>query len=315
MAERIARQRARLVAAESAVFAHYGIEATSAPLPVHDPPLTTRVVRSGQGPPAVLLHGSSMTATVWAPLLPHLAGRSLYLVDLPGCGMSDPFDYADVDIAAHQSAFVGSVLDALGLRRAALVGSSLGGMFALRYALGEPARVTALALVSAPALALPGAHVPFPMSLASNRRLGRLINAVTPPPSPRMMRRLLAMIGGKASVRDIPKAMFDALGAATALAGPTNASMGPETFRWGTPHAHIPVTDDELAGCQVPVQFIWGHNDKVQPPQAAKRAVELLPDARVEILPGGHGIWFDVPDRCGQLLTEFLRETEQKAAS
>lgn len=315
MAERIARQRARLEAAEPAVFAHYGIEATSAPLALKDPPSMTRVVRCGQGPPVVLLHGSSMTATVWAPLLPHLEGRSLYLVDLPGCGMSDRFDYSGVDIAAHQSAFVGSVLDSLGLRRAALVGSSLGGMFALRYALEQPARVSALALVSAPALALPGAHVPFPMSMASSRRLGRLMNAMTPPPSPRMMRRLLAMIGGKASVRDIPEAMFDALGAAMALAGPTNASMGPEMFRRGTPHAHIPVTDDELAGCQVPVQFIWGQNDKVQPPQAAKRAAELLPDARVETLPGGHGIWFDVPDRCGELLTEFLRDTEQEATS
>lgn len=301
-----ADQRARLSAAEAKVFAHYGIDATSGPLDLDDPRLRTRVVRCGQGPATVLLHGSSMTATVWAPLLPHLPHRSLYLIDLPGCRLADQFDYAGVDIAAHQAAFLGGVLDALGLAHAALIGSSLGGMFALRFALAQPARVSALALVSAPAIALPGARIPFPMSLASSRRLGRLLNALTPAPSPRMMRRLLAMIGGKESVRHIPEALLDALGAAMALAGPTNASMAPETFRWRTPHAHIPVTDEELAGCTVPVQFIWGDHDKVQPVHAGIRAAELLPHARVDILPGGHGIWFEHPARCGRLLTEFL---------
>lgn len=91
--------------------------ATSEPLVLADPQLTTRVVRVGAGPPTVLFHGGTLTSTVWAPLLPHLPGRSLFLVDLPGCGLADPFDYAVVDLAAHQTAFVGSVLDALGLER------------------------------------------------------------------------------------------------------------------------------------------------------------------------------------------------------
>lgn len=41
----------------------------------------------------VLLHGGALTSTVWAPLLAHLPGRSLYLVDLPGCGLAAAFDY------------------------------------------------------------------------------------------------------------------------------------------------------------------------------------------------------------------------------
>jgi 2-hydroxy-6-oxonona-2,4-dienedioate hydrolase len=111
---RRAGQRARLQAAETAAFAHYGVDAISASLVVADPPLTTRVVRLGAGPPTVLFHGGGLTSTVWAPLLRHLAGRSLYLVDLPGCGLADPFDYHGVDLAAHQTAFVGSVLDTWG---------------------------------------------------------------------------------------------------------------------------------------------------------------------------------------------------------
>ena len=49
----------------------------------------------------MLLHGSSMAATVWAPLLADLPGRSRYLIDLRGCGLGEPFDYAGVDNAAH----------------------------------------------------------------------------------------------------------------------------------------------------------------------------------------------------------------------
>lgn len=312
--ERIARERARLIAAEAEVFAHYGVDATSEPLVVDDPPLTTRVVRCGQGPPAVLLHGGSMTATAWAPLLSHLPGSSLHLVDLPGCGLADPFDYAGVDLAAHQAAFVGSVLDALGLERAALVGSSLGGMFALRCTLDRPARVTALAVVSAPALALPGARAPFPISLAGHRRLGPLIDAMTPSLSPRMTRRLLAIVGGEDGLRDVPEAMFDALGAALTLAGPTNTSMAPELFRRSRPHPHIPATDAELAACDVPVLFVWGQQDKVQGPEAGRRAARTLPRGRLEVLPGGHAIWFDQPTRCGQLLTEFLLEVGTEPA-
>jgi pimeloyl-ACP methyl ester carboxylesterase len=156
-AERLrAEQRARLQAAEVEAFAHYGIDATSEPLVLEDPPLTTRVVRVGSGPPTVLFHGSTLTSTVWAPLLPHLPGRSLHLVDLPGCGLADPFDYEGVDLAAHQEAFVSSVLDALGLDRATLIGASMGGWFVLRFAIERPERVVAAARVTAPANARPG---------------------------------------------------------------------------------------------------------------------------------------------------------------
>lgn len=307
----LAGQRARLKAAEARTFAHYGIEASSELVVLEDPPIGVRVVRCGQGPATVLLHGASLTAVVWAPLVPHLPDRSIFLVDLPGCGLSDPFDYTGVDIAAHQGAFVGGVLDALGLQRAALVGASLGGMLALRFALERPERVTGLALVSAPALALPGARVPLPMRLGSGR-LGRIMSRLEPPPSAAMTRRMLALVGGRASVRDGPDALFDALGAAMVLAGPTNLSAAAAMLRGSHPLPGIQLTDDDLRGCEVPVQLVWGSHDKVQGPDAAVRAAGVLPDAQVEILPGGHGIWLEHPARCGELLTDFLSSAERR---
>jgi pimeloyl-ACP methyl ester carboxylesterase len=301
-------QHTRLRTAEVEVFAHYGIDAVSEPLVLARPDLTTRVVRVGSGPPTVLFHGGALTSTVWAPLLPHLPGRCLYLVDLPGCGLADPVDYSQVDLASHQTAFVSAVLDSLGLEAACLVGASMGGWFALRYAIERPERTVAAALVSAPAVALPGALMPVPMALTSTW-LGRRLGAIAPPPSARMMRRMLASIGGNDSVAGTPEPMFDALGAATALAAPSYATL--DLCRWRTPHGHLQIVEAELAACRTPVLLLWGEDDKVQSPAAGARAAELLPRGRLEVLPGGHGLWFEHPERCGHLLTEFLQDRER----
>lgn len=304
---RRAEQLARLEAAEGEVFAHYGVEVTSEPLILEDPPSTTRVVRLGSGPPTVLLHGGALASTVWAPLLAFLPGRSLLLVDLPGCGFADPLDLGAVDLARHQTAFVGGVLDALGLPRASLIGASMGGWYALRYTIEQPDRVAATALVTAPAVALPGAVMPAQMAMTSTW-LGRRMASFARPPSVRMTRRMLASIGGQGSVVGAPDALFEALGTATALAAPSYASL--DVCRWRTPHRHLQVTEAELETCPTPVLLLWGEHDKVQAPEGGAWAAGRLPRGRLEVLPGGHGLWFEHPERCGELLTGFLHTAE-----
>jgi hypothetical protein len=60
------RQRARLQAAERETFAHDGVEATSEPLVLADPRMTTRVLRVGSGSPTVLLHGGALARRIRA---------------------------------------------------------------------------------------------------------------------------------------------------------------------------------------------------------------------------------------------------------
>lgn len=307
MAVNARQQRDRLVAAEAEVFAHYDVEVSSRCLVLEGlGDMSVRVVTTGEGPATVLLHGASMAAPVWAPLLPHLPGRTLHLVDLPSCGLTDPIDLGDSDYPGHQAAFVGGVLDALGLDRAPLVGASLGGWYALRFAVEQPDRVTSLALVSAPAMALPGARLPVLMATLGHPAIGRLVDAVTPAPSARMTRRMLAVIGGGGGIDGVPGAMFDALGAAMGLSRATMLSAAPAMYRGRKALPHVMVSEEELAGCPVPVLLVWGDRDSVQPAEAGIRAAELLPRGRIEVLPGGHGIWFEHPERCGALLTEFL---------
>jgi 3-oxoadipate enol-lactonase len=101
---------------------------------------------AGEGPPLVLLHGLTATRRNVVQGSRHLLsrGRRLIAYDARGHGRSEPapaptaYEYADLagDLAA--------VLDRLGLDRVALAGSSMGAATALRFALANADRVSAL---------------------------------------------------------------------------------------------------------------------------------------------------------------------------
>ena len=112
--------------------------------------LRLHVTVSGDGPPLVLLHGFTGSAESWSALRPRLAaGHRVLAVDLPGHGHSsspgDPARYALARFADD----LATVLDVLEVPHAAILGYSLGARAALAFAARHPARVEALALVSA----------------------------------------------------------------------------------------------------------------------------------------------------------------------
>jgi pimeloyl-ACP methyl ester carboxylesterase len=98
--------------------------------------------------PLVLVHGFTGFRQDFATQLPELArhGRVLAL-DLRGHGESgrgEPAHYAFDALVADLLGF----LDALGIERADVLGHSMGGMLALRAALGAPQRIASLVLMS-----------------------------------------------------------------------------------------------------------------------------------------------------------------------
>jgi SAM-dependent methyltransferase len=95
---------------------------------------------------------------------------------------------------------------------------------------------------------------------------------------------MLAMIGGDGSVDGVPDALFDALGAATALSVSSTTTL--KLFRWRTPHPHLQFDGAKLATCEPPVLLVWGQDDKVQPPAAGEWAARQVPRGRLEVLPG-----------------------------
>lgn len=123
---------------------------------------TVLLRRPGSGAKLVLLHGIGSDAETWAPMMQLLdPALDVLAWDAPGYGASVPV------LAVHPgpsdyAARLRGALDGLGWQRVVLAGHSLGCLFAARFALENPERVAALALLS-PALGYgvaPGAPLP-----------------------------------------------------------------------------------------------------------------------------------------------------------
>ena len=144
----------RIRRAEAELFGSVGVKIDEQFLALARTGLNVRLLSHGTGPPLVLLHGVSLSAAVWAPVLGRLTGRRLLAVDLPGHGLSDPTVYrrGAVRVRAHQ--LIDDIFDAVGLDHAPVVGHSLGGMFALWHAATGAERISRLVTIGDPAVAL-----------------------------------------------------------------------------------------------------------------------------------------------------------------
>jgi pimeloyl-ACP methyl ester carboxylesterase len=301
--------RDRVLAAERRLFEHYGIEAASRTVWLTDPPLRVRVLAAGEGPPLVLVHGSGTSGSTWAPLLPHLRGRRVLAVDLPGFGLSDPHDYSGRSLRRHAVAQLRSLLDALELPQAHLVGTSLGGMWALCMALDAPERVSGVVSLGVPAVALPGMHGDPWFTLVTRPGVGALAIRFTPPSAALARRAMSTTVGGE-TARRTPIEWFEVLRLAMRMPGWRRAMRSHMllAMRSGRPRPENFISDEELARIEPPVLFIWGKDDVYGSPAIGERAAALMPRARLETIPGNHAPFLDDPERCAGLATEFFGE-------
>jgi 4,5:9,10-diseco-3-hydroxy-5,9,17-trioxoandrosta-1(10),2-diene-4-oate hydrolase len=103
--------------------------------------LRIRTIEAGQGPVALLFHGASLgsSADVFIRNMGPLAkaGFRAIAFDQPGFGLSDvPADHS----VAYRRKMVPKMLDAMGLKKVALVAHSQAGGMAVQLALQEPER-------------------------------------------------------------------------------------------------------------------------------------------------------------------------------
>jgi pimeloyl-ACP methyl ester carboxylesterase len=63
----------------------------------------------------------------------------------------------------------------------------------------------------------------------------------------------------------------------------------------------------ELGRLAVPTLVIWGERDPLGGVPVARALTRLIPDARLEVLPTGHGPWLGRPVETATAITGFLR--------
>jgi pimeloyl-ACP methyl ester carboxylesterase len=288
---------------------HAGIQIATRRVRLADPPLAVRVLEAGEGPPVLLVHGSGMTASTWAPLIPDLAGHRLILLDLPGFGLSDALDYGGRSLREHAVAQLTSLLAALELERVPVIGTSLGGMWALCLAVDAPDRVTAVASLGVPAVALPGMRGDPYFAALSTPGLRHVVARIGSP-SVAITRRSTALgaIGLRAAML-APDGFFAVVHEGMRQPGFRTAMVSHMwlAMRLGRPRPENFLSDAELRDIAAPVLMIWGDEDPYGDPEIGRRAAALIHDAHLEIVPGRHAPFLDDPERCGALIGDLLR--------
>jgi pimeloyl-ACP methyl ester carboxylesterase len=252
---------------------------------------TTQVIEAGEGPPILLVHGGLGEAFQWAPLFPQLAsGYRLIAIDRPGHGLADTFDYRGVSLRAHACAFLGEMLDALGLSSAAIVGTSMGGLWAASLALAHPERVSHLVLVGSPAGAV--RRLPFML------RLGTL-------PGFRLIAEKIMANPTRTSVRDFwgrllvahPERLeddfLDLCVASQARNHRNWLGLIDVTLNFFGLRPEL-LLQAHWARLQPPTTFIWGERDAWADLTVAEAIVAAHPKITLVRVPdAGHAPWFD----------------------
>jgi pimeloyl-ACP methyl ester carboxylesterase len=250
-----------------------------------------------------------MSASTWAPLMPRLGPHRLIALDLPGFGLSDPHDYSGRPLREHAVAQLTSLLDALELERAAVVGTSLGGMWGLCLAVDAPDRITALASLGVPAVALPGMRGDPFFTALSTPGLRHVVARIRSPSVAFTRRSLAQGVVGPQAARRTPQGFFAVVHEGMRQPGFRQAMLSHMrlAMRLGRPRPENFLTDAELAGIPVPVLMIWGDEDPYGDPEIGRWAAAQIPAAQLEVIPGRHAPFLDDPERCGFMINELVR--------
>jgi pimeloyl-ACP methyl ester carboxylesterase len=268
------------------------------------------LLEKGEGPPVVLLHGTGNAAGFLLPLLHELQGVRAIAPDLPGVGLSDPIDLPADRYRETAVAWLDRLLDTLELDATTLVGHSGGGVWALWYALAHPDRVRRLVLIGPPAL--PKTSCPLQMRLVATPGVGALLPRLAPP-TPKSVLRLASVMGEQATLARRPD-LIDLL-VALGRDPVTDRAAKAEIRLLVSPFALLSrsgfrgrsrVRPDELRQVAMPTLIVWGERDPLGGVAVARAITDLIPHARLEVLPTGHGPWLGEPTRTAATIVDFV---------
>ena len=246
----------------------------------------------GQGPAVVLVHGLGLNRAMWQWLLPALTPRFRVLgFDLLGHGESlDPVGRPDLKIFSAQ---ILELLDECGLARAAVVGFSLGGMIARRFALDHPDRLSALAIL----------HSAHDRSAAERAAIGRRVETVRQSGPAATVEAALARWFTDDFRTGHPEMM--------ALVRRWVMANRREVY---APVYRVLAEDDAeladpIAEIRCPTLVMTGAADSGNSPGMAQRMASAIPGARSVILPGlRHMALAEDPTAFNAPLVSFLTE-------
>ncbi|MGF7205833.1 pyruvate dehydrogenase E2 component (dihydrolipoamide acetyltransferase) [Skermanella aerolata] len=242
--------------------------------------------RGGEGAaPLVLIHGFGGDLNNWQFNQPALAeDRAVYALDLPGHGESTKHGVQGG--VAELAEAVRDFLNATGIQRAHLAGHSLGGAVALHLASDEPARVVSVTLVCSAGLGEEINADYIEGFIAADRR--------------KEFKPVLEMLFADPSL--VSRDMIEELLKYKRLDGVGQAlrAIADAAFAGGR---QAKVFANDLDRIKVPVQAIWGADDRIVPAAHAT----AIPEPHRHVLGGaGHMVHMEKAGEVNRLISDFL---------
>lgn len=257
---------------------------------------------AGTGAPLILLHGSGPGVDGWTNFsgnLPTFARTFRVLIlDMPGFGRSEPPQGNAADVAVTA---LGAFMDELGLGCADLLGNSLGGIVAARFAALHPERVRRLCSIG-------GVGGQSLLSPYPSEGLNLLLDFTEDPTRDRLAAWMRSMVYDPASV---PDELIDerwrsasqpgALAAARGLylrAAMRTMNASPEAIL--QPWAHLPLI-------KAPTLLAWGRDDRVATLDRALLPMRLIPKCELHVFfDCGHWAMIERKDEFENIVGAFL---------
>jgi 3-oxoadipate enol-lactonase len=237
---------------------------------------------SGDAIPIVFLHGVGSDKSVWHPQLDYFgAGRRAIAFDYPGYGDSDPApsgttrdDFASATISAMHE---------LGVDRAHICGLSLGGVVAIAMHHAAPERCASLVLADTFAVHPEGRAI-YDRSVAASSDLrsaaeGRVDVLLAQPAMPAVRREVVE----------------------------TMARIDPAAYRVAARAVWLADQRERAQDIKVPTLVLVGSEDLVTPIDLSSELVDLIPDARMQVIAGaGHLTNLEKPAEFNTVVGQFI---------
>ena len=250
-------------------------------------PGRVHLMKGGQGSPLLVLHDDVGTPG-WTPFYDELAGRStVYVPSHPGYGKSEDADRTRrpgwMRNVRELAAVHAWLLKSLGLESVAVVGIGLGGWVAAEIAVMCHHQFSKMVLVGPMGVQPSEGEIvdQFLLSGQEYVELGFQDNA-----------SFEAAYGADPDMEqqeqwEINREMT------------TRIAWKPYMFDQGLPFL--------LGGVDTPTLVVWSDGDKIVPRNCADRYVEILPNARLEVLKGaGHAADLEKPKELAALVNDFI---------